>query len=168
MVVVRKQEKDCCNLETYLIELSTAYKQPPNISLTILRPIHYCWKIDQCVEYWRKKVILKLGFLMRIVKYVDLLAYIIRLLLWIGNQKMFEKWQICVHLIIETNSLREINKTQISKKINLYKYTSHQNWIGTNNYFLYGLQKYFASSGNRTRAARVAGEHSTTEPTMLR
>ena len=24
----------------------------------------------------------------------------------------------------------------------------------------------FASSGNRTRAARVAGEHSTTEPTM--
>ena len=26
---------------------------------------------------------------------------------------------------------------------------------------------YFASSGNRTRAARVAGEHSTTEPTML-
>ena len=25
-----------------------------------------------------------------------------------------------------------------------------------------------ASSGNRTRAARVAGEHSTTEPTMLR
>ena len=29
-------------------------------------------------------------------------------------------------------------------------------------------QKDFASSGNRTRAARVAGEHSTTEPTMLR
>ena len=28
-------------------------------------------------------------------------------------------------------------------------------------------KKYFASSGNRTRAARVAGEHSTTEPTML-
>ena len=27
--------------------------------------------------------------------------------------------------------------------------------------------KKFASSGNRTRAARVAGEHSTTEPTML-
>ena len=27
--------------------------------------------------------------------------------------------------------------------------------------------KDFASSGNRTRAARVAGEHSTTEPTML-
>ena len=27
--------------------------------------------------------------------------------------------------------------------------------------------KIFASSGNRTRAARVAGEHSTTEPTML-
>ena len=26
--------------------------------------------------------------------------------------------------------------------------------------------KMFASSGNRTRAARVAGEHSTTEPTM--
>ena len=24
LVVVRKQEKDCCNLETYLIELSTA------------------------------------------------------------------------------------------------------------------------------------------------
>ena len=29
-------------------------------------------------------------------------------------------------------------------------------------------EKKFASSGNRTRAARVAGEHSTTEPTMLR
>ena len=28
-------------------------------------------------------------------------------------------------------------------------------------------RKIFASSGNRTRAARVAGEHSTTEPTML-
>ena len=28
-------------------------------------------------------------------------------------------------------------------------------------------EKMFASSGNRTRAARVAGEHSTTEPTML-
>ena len=27
-------------------------------------------------------------------------------------------------------------------------------------------RKKFASSGNRTRAARVAGEHSTTEPTM--
>ena len=30
------------------------------------------------------------------------------------------------------------------------------------------LKKEIASSGNRTRAARVAGEHSTTEPTMLR
>ena len=28
------------------------------------------------------------------------------------------------------------------------------------------VRKMFASSGNRTRAARVAGEHSTTEPTM--
>ena len=28
-------------------------------------------------------------------------------------------------------------------------------------------KKDSASSGNRTRAARVAGEHSTTEPTML-
>ena len=28
-------------------------------------------------------------------------------------------------------------------------------------------KKETASSGNRTRAARVAGEHSTTEPTML-
>ena len=27
-------------------------------------------------------------------------------------------------------------------------------------------QKVFASAGNRTRAARVAGEHSTTEPPM--
>ena len=33
---------------------------------------------------------------------------------------------------------------------------------------LVGLSaKSIASSGNRTRAARVAGEHSTTEPTML-
>ena len=29
------------------------------------------------------------------------------------------------------------------------------------------IQKELASSGNRTRAARVAGEHSTTEQTML-
>ncbi len=29
------------------------------------------------------------------------------------------------------------------------------------------IKNYIASSGNRTRAARVAGEHSTTEPTML-
>ena len=39
-------------------------------------------------------------------------------------------------------------------------------------YSFYGItffrqKKRFASSGNRTRAARVAGEHSTTEPTML-
>ena len=33
--------------------------------------------------------------------------------------------------------------------------------------FLLRNKKVFASSGNRTRAARVAGEHSTTEPTML-
>jgi hypothetical protein len=31
----------------------------------------------------------------------------------------------------------------------------------------WGKKKVSASSGNRTRAARVAGEHSTTEPTML-
>ena len=31
----------------------------------------------------------------------------------------------------------------------------------------FGKTKVLASSGNRTRAARVAGEHSTTEPTML-
>ena len=30
----------------------------------------------------------------------------------------------------------------------------------------YQIIKENASSGNRTRAARVAGEHSTTEPTM--
>ena len=29
------------------------------------------------------------------------------------------------------------------------------------------FMKNFASAGNRTRAARVAGEHSTTEPPML-
>ena len=29
------------------------------------------------------------------------------------------------------------------------------------------VQKLCASAGNRTRAARVAGEHSTTEPPML-
>jgi hypothetical protein len=28
-------------------------------------------------------------------------------------------------------------------------------------------KRYCASAGNRTRAARVAGEHSTTEPPML-
>ena len=31
----------------------------------------------------------------------------------------------------------------------------------------FARSKKIASSGNRTRAARVAGEHSTTEPTML-
>ena len=34
-------------------------------------------------------------------------------------------------------------------------------------YIIFKWQKTLASSGNRTRAARVAGEHSTTEPTML-
>ena len=34
-------------------------------------------------------------------------------------------------------------------------------------FFLVREKEVFASSGNRTRAARVAGEHSTTEPTML-
>ena len=39
---------------------------------------------------------------------------------------------------------------------------------GTSKYFLFNsYKKNNASSGNRTRAARVAGEHSTTEPTML-
>ena len=33
--------------------------------------------------------------------------------------------------------------------------------------FMLEIEKLYASSGNRTRAARVAGEHSTTEPTML-
>ena len=37
-----------------------------------------------------------------------------------------------------------------------------------NFYFWYSLnKKKIASAGNRTRAARVAGEHSTTEPPML-
>ena len=35
--------------------------------------------------------------------------------------------------------------------------TKHRQW-----------DKNIASAGNRTRAARVAGEHSTTEPPMLR
>ena len=34
-------------------------------------------------------------------------------------------------------------------------------------YVLYCKMKIFATSGYRTRAARVAGEHSTTEPTLL-
>ena len=34
-------------------------------------------------------------------------------------------------------------------------------------YIIFKWQKTLASSGNRTRAARVAGEHSITEPTML-
>ena len=48
---------------------------------------------------------------------------------------------------------------------------------GRSIHFIYNIYTYwscpmktktlFASSGNRTRAARVAGEHSTTEPTML-
>ena len=39
-------------------------------------------------------------------------------------------------------------------------------WNDADKPILRDLNK-FASSGNRTRAARVAGEHSTTEPTML-
>ena len=39
-------------------------------------------------------------------------------------------------------------------------------WNDADKPILMDLNK-FASSGNRTRAARVAGEHSTTEPTML-
>ena len=35
------------------------------------------------------------------------------------------------------------------------------------NNFLMGRKNLPASAGNRTRAARVAGEHSTTEPPML-
>ena len=43
---------------------------------------------------------------------------------------------------------------------------------GASRTFLLCFQTFWAkiklaSSGNRTRAARVAGEHSTTEPTML-
>ena len=37
-------------------------------------------------------------------------------------------------------------------------------------FLIRGIEKFdekIASAGNRTRAARVAGEHSTTEPTML-
>ena len=33
--------------------------------------------------------------------------------------------------------------------------------------FHFGSKSLLASAGNRTRAARVAGEHSTTEPPML-
>ena len=40
-------------------------------------------------------------------------------------------------------------------------------FIGAWTKFLEAKKRKFASSGNRTRAARVAGEHSTTEPTML-
>ena len=41
-------------------------------------------------------------------------------------------------------------------------------WPKAENQNLFGkFTKLIASSGNRTRAARVAGEHSTTEPTML-
>ena len=40
--------------------------------------------------------------------------------------------------------------------------------LSVNNILLSHKEKsWSASSGNRTRAARVAGEHSTTEPTML-
>ena len=43
--------------------------------------------------------------------------------------------------------------------------------LKSNSYFFYNFPvpgiKHSATSGNRTRAARVAGEHSTTEPTLL-
>ena len=47
------------------------------------------------------------------------------------------------------------------------EYTLHSGRWCAEVSWVYGKKKRFASSGNRTRAARVAGEHSTTEPTML-
>jgi hypothetical protein len=40
--------------------------------------------------------------------------------------------------------------------------------IQIKNIFYFTLDKKNALAGNRTRAARVAGEHSTTEPPVLR
>jgi hypothetical protein len=56
------------------------------------------------------------------------------------------------------NLMLRANENAKSTKLNFCKYKKNN----TQN-----VKKIFASSGNRTRAARVAGEHSTTEPTML-
>ena len=56
----------------------------------------------------------------------------------------------------DQNSNNYVKSMQGKKNLKKYK-------LG----YPYFSQKKFASSGNRTRAARVAGEHSTTEPMML-
>ena len=48
-----------------------------------------------------------------------------------------------------------------------FRWTFYAGQAKTVSAILTCLKKLIASSGNRTRAARVAGEHSTTEPTML-
>ena len=40
-------------------------------------------------------------------------------------------------------------------------------FLGRTNYFMEAVNVKVALAGNRARAARVAGEHSTTEPPML-
>ncbi len=61
--------------------------------------------------------------------------------------------------ILQSTALR----TELSK-VNLIEVVEMEmNTVGQQN----GGNMQNASTGNRTRAARVAGEHSTTEPSML-
>ena len=50
---------------------------------------------------------------------------------------------------------------------NMYKFFHQKHCFKPKNIYILMVWQTFATSGNRTRAARVAGEHSTTEPTLL-
>ena len=65
-------------------------------------------------------------------------------------------------------SIPPVSKSFCLCDCSVYKEAVKLTWPKAENQNFYGkFSKLIASSGNRTRAARVAGEHSTTEPTML-
>ena len=64
------------------------------------------------------------------------------------------------------NKLKQVESLAILRWENQPEFDSITNYQPEKELFV-KPEKKFASSGNRTRAARVAGEHSTTEPTML-
>ena len=98
-----------------------------------------------------------------------------------SKRKCRPKWTM--HSLVVTLRLK-INRT-VSTQFWLILHIAHYNltistlgcfgWVTKSPYNgllwndgnIFLLEKMLASSGNRTRAARVAGEHSTTEPTML-
>ena len=89
-------------------------------------------------------------------------------------------WYHCRKNIVAFNII-ELSRSPYTVSMEIDKTHSCQNWKNRNVHmncnvspgWLFDIchrgketKKKFASSGNRTRAARVAGEHSTTEPTM--